>query len=63
MLAYEVVDEGFQRCDVDGDGGDSGHRELRMPEVVRMGKGMVARQVCALICVSHSIEKAWVPRS
>ena len=24
-----------------------------MPEVRRMGKGMVARQVRALICVSH----------
>ena len=27
--------------------------EMRMPEVVRMGKGMVARQVRALICNSQ----------
>ncbi len=32
--------------------------EMRMPEVVRMGKGMVARQVRALICVSHQYRES-----
>ena len=31
--------------------------EMRMPEVVKMGKGMVARQVRALLCVSHHVAR------
>ena len=42
-----------EACKGWSDGGDSGHPEMRMPEVVRTGKGMVARQVRALICVSY----------
>ena len=32
--------------------------EMRMPEVLRMGKDMVARQVRALICVSHQYRES-----